>query len=181
MTSSKHLLRHAQRLTGAALLGLALDGAAAAQTSNPPPGASPAEEFVTWTISAPTSALRPGSRLTLTLSGVVRDGWHVYSLEQLPDGPTPLRVSLDPTEVATAQGAPSGSPAIKAIEPGINLETQYYARPFTVTLPVRVGSLASPGQQRIPVSVRFQTCNGRICHAPKTVRLSALINVQPAE
>jgi hypothetical protein len=28
------------------------------------------------------------------------------------------------------------------------------------------------------VSVRFQTCNGRICQPPRTVHLSATVNLQ---
>ena len=44
--------------------------------------------------------------------------------------------------------------------------------------PVRIAPKAAAGRQLIPVSVRFQTCNGQICHPPKTVRLSIPVTVR---
>jgi hypothetical protein len=167
-------LRGVRRPIGLALLGLTLHGAASAQTADPARG-----DTVTWTLSSPgADAVKPGSRLALTLHGAVLDGWHVYSLKQLPEGPTPLRVTLDPSEVAAADGAPAGSAPSKTHDPAFDLDTQFYAHAFTVTVPVRIGSHLAAGRQLIPVSVRFQTCNGQICQPPKTVRLSAPINVR---
>ena len=34
------------------------------------------------------------------------------------------------------------------------------------------------GPQQIPISVRFQTCNGHICQPPKTVKLSVPVTVR---
>ena len=64
---------------------------------------------VTWAASAgPDGNFKQGGHLTLTLRGKVLEGWHVYALKQLPDGPTPLRVTLDANDVATADGALAG-------------------------------------------------------------------------
>jgi hypothetical protein len=169
----------ALRPVGLALLGLSLQGAASAQTPDQGFGNPTGRETVSWTVSTPAAgAVKPGSRLALTLHGAVQDGWHVYALKQLPDGPTPLRVALDPTDVAMANGAPTGSPTTKLHDPAFDLDTEFYTRDFTVTVPVRVGSHLAAGRQLIPVSVRFQTCNGGICQPPKTVRLSAAVNVR---
>jgi len=85
---------------------------------------------------------------------------------------------VDANDVATADGPPAGSPATKVHDPAFNLDTQFYSRDFTLTVPVRLGSHPIIGQQAIPVSVRFQTCNGRVCQPPKAVHLSAPIGVQ---
>ena len=45
---------------------------------------------------------------------------------------------------------------------------------------MRIAAKASAGKQLVPVSVHFQTCDGRICQPPKTVKLTAALNVQPA-
>ena len=156
---------------GAGLAAFALAGAAAAQPSL---GA----DTVSWSASAPAQGAKPGGQAKITLRGAVQPGWHVYGLQQLPDGPTPLRVTLDASDIATADGQPSGTPPTKLQDPSFNLETQYYERDFTVTAPVRIGARAPAGQQQIPISVRFQTCNGRICQPPKTVRLSVPVTVR---
>lgn len=156
---------------GAGWSALVLAGAAAAQPSL---GA----DTVSWSASAPSQGVKPGGRVKVTLRGVVQAGWHVYGLQQLPDGPTPLRVTVDAPDIAAADGQPIGSPATRLQDPSFNLETQYYEHDFTVTAPVRIGPHATAGQQKIPISVRFQTCNGKICQPPKTVRLSVPVTIR---
>lgn len=151
-------------------IALSLHGAALAQ--------GPRTDDVSWTASAPASDVRPGSQVKVTLQGAVTEGWHVYGLEQLPGGPIPLLVKLGASTAASADGAPTASPTIKYHDPAFDLETQYYAKPFTLTVPVRVASGLSAGPQQIPVSVRFQTCTGQTCRPPRTVNLSATINVK---
>jgi hypothetical protein len=70
-----------------------------------------------------------------------------------------------------------GSPAIKIHDQGFNLDTQFYSHAFTVALPLRVATHSTEGAQQIPVSVRFQTCNDRVCQPPKTVHLTAAISI----
>jgi DsbC/DsbD-like thiol-disulfide interchange protein len=171
--SKRETLAHNLRALeiGAGLAALALAGAAVAQPSL---GA----DTVSWSASGPAQGVKPGGRITITLRGAVQSGWHVYGLQQLPDGPTPLRVALDASDIASADGKPSGSPATKLRDPSFNLETQFYEHDFTVTAPVRIGAHAAAGQQQIPVSVRFQTCNGHICQPPKTARLFVPVTIR---
>jgi len=159
-------------LTFLFLLTLAFSRAAGAQPVGPP-------ETVSWTASVQSGdTAKPGGKVTLALHGTVLDGWHVYSLKQLPLGPNPFFVALDGGDIAVADGAPAESKAIKAKDAAFGFETQYYERAFTVTLPVRLSKSAAAGQQAIPVRVRFQTCNGTVCQPPKTVRLSAQVTVK---
>jgi thiol:disulfide interchange protein DsbD len=131
-------------------------------------------ETVTWSV-APAAA-KPGESLKLTVNGAVLEGWHVYSLKQAPEGPTPLLARVEDNAAAAADGAVSESKPVKLRDPAFGLDTQFYERAFTLTVPVRLKRGLKPGAQAIPVSVRFQTCNGRICQPPKTVHLNAIIN-----
>ena len=90
-------------------------------------------------------------------------------------------MTLEANGVASADGAVAGSPAKTFHDPAFDLDTQFYANAFTLTVPVRLKPQSPAGAQTIPVSVRFQTCNGRICQPPKTVHLSATVNLQAAE
>ena len=150
-----------------ALFLLLFQGAALAQG---------APDTVTWT-AQPAAAAKPGDKLKLTLTGAVQPGWHVYGLKQAPEGPTPLLVTVDANSVAAADGAVAGTPAIKFRDPAFGLDTQYYETDFSVTVPVRLKPGLAAGAQIIPVAVRFQTCNGRICQPPKTVHLNAPVNL----
>ena len=155
-------------VAAAAFVVAGLSGTALAQPDDPV-----GPQTVSWT--AEPLALSPkAGPATLILHGSVIPGWHVYSLKQAPEGPTPLLVTVTPNDVATARGAVTGTPPAKIHDPAFNLETQFYAGAFTVTVPVRVKAHAA-GDQVIPVDVRFQTCNGKVCQPPRTVRLTTTI------
>lgn len=160
-------------LSSAAILALSLAGPALAQEG--------ARETVSWSVAAPAEDIRPGARVTLTVKGAVLDGWHVYSLKQAPQGPTPLVLGLAANGVAKADGAAGESTPIKIHDAAFGLDTRYFSHDFTLTLPVRLKSGLKAGAQTIPLNVRFQTCNGGICQPPKTVHLSATVNVQAVQ
>jgi hypothetical protein len=149
----------------AVLVFLVLSASAWAQ-----PGDPATKDTVSW--SAPTISVTKGDRAKLILNGAVLAGWHVYSLKQALEGPTPLVVTVDANEIASADGAVTETPPTTFKDPAFGVDTHFYSNTFTLTLPVKLKS--KPGASAaIPVSVRFQTCNGRICQPPKTVHLSA--------
>ena len=164
-------------ILGLALAGFGLQGAKAQSSADDPARA----DTVSWTLAAASpDASAPGSRVVLTLQGTVVNGWHVYGLKQATLGPTPLLVALDKNGVAAAAGKPTASKPTRLRDPSFGLDTEFYTSPFTVSLPVRISSQAAAGSQVIPVSVRFQTCNGQICQPPKTVHLSTSVTVRAA-
>jgi Disulphide bond corrector protein DsbC len=135
---------------------------------------------VDWVASwKASSAVKPGGRGDLELSGVVQNGWHVYALTQPPGGPVALRVSIDDNPIAGLGGAPSGSAPESKHDPSFDLETRFYTHSFAVRVPVNLKPQADAGKQLIPVSVRFQACSARECQPPKTVHLSVPVDVLP--
>ena len=132
---------------------------------------------VVWTVEQ-VSAAKQGDKLALSLNGTVQPGWHVYGLSQAPDGPTPLLVSLDQNAIASAAGVVAGSVAIKKRDAAFGLDTQYYDSNFRITIPVQLKAHLAPGTQQIPLSVRFQACNGTICQPPTIVHVSASVDLR---
>ena len=135
-------------------------------------------ETVTWTASVSPASSKPSATLKLNLAAKVAEGWHVYALKQLPNGPTPLRISIDANPLAAQAGEPMASPATKVHDPAFDLDTPLYSKAFTASVPLTLAAHARAGNGTIPVTVRFQTCNGKICQPPKTVHLSAPITIQ---
>jgi hypothetical protein len=156
----------ARRIQLSLLVAPWIFGIASADSPNIP-------DAVHWSASVKSAAaITRGGTATLDLSGEVQKGWHVYALEQHPGGPTPLRVTLDASNIVTAAGPSSGTAAEKVQDTHFGFETQLYTHPFIVHLPVRVGRELAAGKQLIPVSVRFQACSDRECLLPRTVHLS---------
>src|ERR1700722_6776205 len=99
------------------------------------------DEVVRWTARVSSvAAVKRGNTATLDLSGAIQEGWHVYGLEQHPGGPTPLRITLDANDFATAAGPASGTAPERVHDPHFGFETQLYTHPFIVHLPVHVGT-----------------------------------------
>lgn len=167
----------------ALVAGLGLSAFAANATTTP--DAASLSTFKSKTVNwaaAPATApkAKRGGRVSLVLRGTPLDGWHIYGLKQQSGGPIALRVGLDPVDFASADGPPAASAPIKVFEPAFGLETPYYQRDFTVSIPVRVKADAPLGRQLIPVNIRFQACSGGTCEPPKTIHLSAPVQVVTA-
>jgi DsbC/DsbD-like thiol-disulfide interchange protein len=159
------------RLSFGLVLCLSVCGASFAQVPIQP---------VRWAASAiPKAPAKQGSGIEIDLSAEVQEGWHVYGLTQAPGGPTPLRVSLDENGVAQIVSVKSGTAPVKKHDPSFDLETESYTQSFSLQVQTRVKQHPAMGNQSIPVSVRFQACNDRICLPPRTAHLSVPIELFP--
>ena len=48
---------------------------------------------VAWNLAgAPAKPVKPGARFTVKLTAHIQEGWHVYSMKPIEDGPVPTRV-----------------------------------------------------------------------------------------
>jgi hypothetical protein len=157
----------------ALLLGIGAGLSAGACAQAPP-------DNVHWSVSLASggTAVKAGSDVTVEVNGSIDDGWHVYGLQQLPGGPTPLRLTLDANDTATAAGNPSESLPQKIHDSRFGLDTQFHTHTLTLRLPVHV-TAAAAGSRTIPVSVRFQLCSEGECKPPRTVHLAAAVEVTP--
>ena len=125
-------------------------------------------EVVKWSASATKSTANGAA---VTLSAAIEDGWHVYALSQPPGGPTPLKITV-----------PSGAPfeirepiketkVTRHDDPNFKMETLYYLK--AMTFQVAVKNSGAPSPATIPIDVRFQACNDRLCLPPYTAHLTA--------
>ena len=131
-----------------------------------------AAETVSWTaaVGAPSS-VKSEQQSDRDLAGQDCGRLACLCTEPASEWPHTARITIDANKIAAASGAAVGSPATKVHDAAFNLDTPLYSKAFTAAVPVRVAAHAASGAQKIPVSVRFQTCNGAICQPPKTVHL----------
>lgn len=156
------------------LVCLALSGATIAQAQGGP--ANAASETVAWSVD-PVAAPGKTGRATLSVRGAIREGWHIYGFKQQASGPTPLVVSIDQNAVATAAGPVAASAPIVALDTAFGFVTPHYVRTVSLTVPVRLRSHLPPGRQVVPLSIRYQSCDGRVCLPPRTIHLTVPITV----
>jgi DsbC/DsbD-like thiol-disulfide interchange protein len=139
--------------------------------------AAPADP-VAWTLQNPPAApVKAGARFKVKLLAAVQDGWHMYSLKPMADGPIPTRIWI-------AEGQPfSLAGAVQAPDPQVmqdasfGMEVELYEGEAVFTLPVRVASSAAPGAQKLVVSASYQSCNNKLCMPPKTVKVEVPVTI----
>jgi len=139
--------------------------------------AAPADP-VAWTLQNPPAApVKAGARFNVKLLAAVQDGWHMYSLKPMAEGPIPTRIWI-------AEGQPfSLAGAVQAPDPQVmqdasfGMEVELYEGEAVFTLPVRVASGAAPGAQKLGVSASYQSCNNKLCLPPKTVKVEVPITI----
>lgn len=153
-----------------------MPGTLMAQASETQPGSGDTNAIVSW-VATPASAPRRAGRALIGIRATIRDGWHVYAQKQSPTGPTPLVVAVERNDIALPAGAPGASRPTVAFEPAFGFATPYYAGGFSLTVPVRLRP-GLAGRQLVPVSIRYQSCDGRICLPPRTVHLTAPVDVR---
>jgi thiol:disulfide interchange protein DsbD len=140
-------------------------------------GAAPPDP-VKWTAEAvPAKPVKPGAKFAVKVVARLQDGWHLYGMRPVADGPIPTRVWL-----------PEGQPfqlaaTIQATRPqtmhdqSFNMEVDLYEGQATFTLPVRAARSAA-GSRKLLVHASYQACDNKVCLPPKTVKLEVPVTVQ---
>jgi thiol:disulfide interchange protein DsbD len=136
-----------------------------------------APDPVSWTVeTAPPKAVKAGARFTVKLAAKIQDGWHMYGLKPVADGPIPTRIWIGEGPVQLAAAIQATEPQT-LMDPSFNLEVQLYEGEAVFTLPLRLAAGAPEGAQRVVVNASYQTCDNKICLPPKTVKIEVPVTV----
>ena len=137
------------------------------------------KEPIKWSLKAtlPDKPLKAGDRFSLQLTATIEPGWHLYSTDQAEGGPTPTRIAIPSGQPFEQDGAVESSAPKEAMDPNFNLMTQYYEEQALFVVPVKIATKAPAGKTEVKVNVSYQTCNEELCLPPRTVKLSAPVNI----
>lgn len=138
--------------------------------------AAPADP-VAWKLDPPAAAVKAGARFNVKLVAAVQEGWHLYSLKPMAEGPLPTRIWIAGGQAFSLAGAVQ-SPAPQMMhDASFGMEVELYEGEAAFTLPVKVTPGTASGAQRLVVSASYQTCNNKVCLPPKTVKVEAPVTV----
>ncbi|MGH9833372.1 MAG: protein-disulfide reductase DsbD N-terminal domain-containing protein [Blastocatellia bacterium] len=122
---------------------------------------------VTWSLKAVNAT---GGPLTAEVTAKIEDGWHLYSLTPIADGPKPTRITLPRDQGFELAGEIEAPEPFVKTDPNFGVEVEYYEESVTFKLPLKRRAGAG---EKLLVEARYQTCTNRLCLPPKTVRLEA--------
>lgn len=125
-------------------------------------------DIVKWTAEINKAT---ATTANVTLAATVEDGWHVYALSQGSGGPNPLKISVPAGSAFTLKAPVAEANPIKHFDTNFNMDTLYYLKSINLKADLQGSGSAPP--QSLPIDVRFQACNDRLCLPPYTAHLTA--------
>src|SRR2546422_801347 len=149
MDTGRLRMRLIARLAQAAVL-CAMTAAYASAQEQQPAEINP----IKWTLKPlqPAKALKAGDKFTLHLTVAIEDGWHLYSTEQMPEGPKPTRIVLAPNQSFELSDIDSPAP-LRAVDPNFGAETEFYEHSASFALAMQVKKDAPAGTHKVTVQV----------------------------
>jgi DsbC/DsbD-like thiol-disulfide interchange protein len=139
--------------------------------------AAPADP-VAWKLeNPPTPSVKAGGRFTVKLLATVQEGWHLYSLKPMTEGPIATRIWIAEGQPFSLSGAVRAPDPRVMQDPSFGMEVELYEGEVVFTLPVRVAPGTAPGIQQVVVSASYQSCNNKLCLPPKTVKVEVPVTI----
>ena len=133
---------------------------------------------IKWTLKPvlPAKPLKAGDKFTVQLSAEIEDGWHLYSTEEMPQGPKPTRIVLAPNQPFELSDIDSPTP-LRAVDPIFAAETEFYEHSVIFGLAMQVSGDAAAGTHKLIVQVRYQSCTETLCLLPRLVKLEREVQI----
>jgi Thiol:disulfide interchange protein DsbD, N-terminal len=139
-----------------------------------------APDPVSWQArEGPAKPVKAGAPFTVKLAARIQNGWHLYSMKPLEEGPIPTRIWLAEGQPFRLNGRVQAAEPEKVQDPSFNMEVEIYEGDAEFTLPLRVAPGATPGAGKVIVNTSYQTCDNRVCLPPKTVKVEVPVTIAP--
>jgi len=121
--------------------------------------------------------VKPGAKFTVKLVAQVQEGWHLYSMKHVEDGPVATRIWLAEGQPFQLADAIKGSPPETLQDASFNMEVELYEGEASFLLPLQVAAGAAPGVQTLAVNASYQSCNDKICLPPNAVKVEVPVTI----
>ena len=134
---------------------------------------------IRWSAQKPAESVVAGKIVTVQISAVIDDGWHLYALDPIEGGPIPTRLGVGPKATFTLDEKEIEKPEPKrAHDPNFGVETAYYEDAATFGLPVATAASLPAGERELEITARFQACNDQICLRPQTATMKVGVQIK---
>jgi len=134
---------------------------------------------VKWTVvgGARTRDVASGRTVPITVQADIAKGWHIYSLNQKPGGPIPLRIELVGAQDIVVRGVIKAPKPERTYDKNFGIETELYSGSPRFTIPVGVPGKAATGVRKFQVGARYQVCSDKLCLPPRTDKLDVALRI----
>ncbi|MBH49351.1 MAG: hypothetical protein CMG69_01170 [Candidatus Marinimicrobia bacterium] len=123
------------------------------------------------------SVPRASEVVNLIISVDLDDGWHIWGIHNVPDGPVATSIETVDEKIEKSGVVQEPTPIIEFDE-GFEMDIPYHEKSLDLIFPVLLIGDLKPSETELKVSVRYQTCNERICLPPKSIDLMIPLTIE---
>lgn len=142
-------------------------------------GSLKAQDEVLFQIVSSEQEVQTGSKVYVTVRGIIAPGWHLYSMDVPPGGPIPTQITVEESDAFAPGGAASEPTPTPWFDQNFGMETNYFEDEVDFQVPVLVKATAPVGEQELQLKVRFMLCNDSSCLPPQTKKVTKTFSVVP--
>src|SRR5690242_8344707 len=126
---------------------------------------------VRWSLTSDAASVKSGQTFHGMLKANIEDGWHLYSLEPMENGPVATQIDVPAGQAFKQAGTILAGDPEMAFDPNFQMDVRYYEYEAVFRVPV-VSAGSSAGKQTLTLGAMFQTCNDHLCLPPTRVKLT---------
>lgn len=125
----------------------------------------------TFAATVTPAKARPGEVVSVAVTATIKDGYHIYSVVPVKDGPAATELTVKAKGLTPVGKATESKPERK-FDAGFKTEVGYHEKTATFTQRLQVPKTAKPGA-RLPldVSVYYMACTAQSCLPAKEVKV----------
>jgi len=123
------------------------------------------------------SVPRASEVVNLIISVDLDDGWHIWGIHNVPDGTVATSIETLDEKIEKSGVVQEPTPII-AFDEGFEMDIPYHEKSLDLIFPVLLIGDLKPSETELKVSVRYQTCNERICLPPKSIDLMIPLTIE---
>lgn len=138
----------------------------------------PTPNPVRWSLKASSKIVSSGDQFTAHLTAQIAKGWHLYSLDEVPNGPRPTLITLASQQLFEMNGEIVRPTPITKFDENFGVDTHFYESSVSFALPIKISASAKRGTTNLIVQTRYQVCNEEMCLPPKTVKVATTIKIK---
>lgn len=121
--------------------------------------------------------VKSGSSFNARLLVKIDEGWHIYGLNKIENGPIPTKIDLAATQPFTLAGEIETPVPIVDRDSAFNVDVEYYEGEAEFKLPIKVATKVQGQKHNLIISVRYQMCNKEVCRRPNVIEIKSAVNV----
>ena len=119
-----------------------------------------------------------GRSTDIQLRADIAKGWHIYSLNQKPGGPIPLRIKLSGPADVSIRGLIKAPKPARTFDKNFGIETELYSGSPIFSVPVASPANAPTGLREFQIEARYQVCSDNLCLPPRTDKLDVTLQLR---